>query len=288
MCVVLLPVDRPTRAGGAGSGASGERRKHCVDKDSADGLCVYFDREALGCTIWDRRPSVCREYDCNGDPLLQIVLRDGFHSLKALITARPVPSREHVSIPYVDPETRPRGDVRPAEPLVRLRRKLHEQRPSSAPDAGETEAALEMRRLRVAIAAAIGDARACASCARGAPLPAGRFEGGRCCAHAADALYDEETLAALLASGTRAGLLQGPADEHAGCLFRRPTGCAVDAAHRPNACVAYLCDELALELEERGALEAIRAQCDELARVAARYSSLRAMRQLAEALADVL
>jgi len=60
-------------------------KKHCVDKDP-DGLCTYLDRESMGCSVWEKRPSICKIYDCNHDPLLKIVLRDGFHSLTQLVT----------------------------------------------------------------------------------------------------------------------------------------------------------------------------------------------------------
>lgn len=33
----------------------------------ADNTCVYFDRENLGCTIWEHRPKACRAFDCRGD-----------------------------------------------------------------------------------------------------------------------------------------------------------------------------------------------------------------------------
>jgi putative zinc- or iron-chelating protein len=32
-------------------------------KHKANGDCVYLDR-SRGCTIWDRRPVICREFDC--------------------------------------------------------------------------------------------------------------------------------------------------------------------------------------------------------------------------------
>lgn len=57
------------------------QRKACVDKDKTTGACVHLDREHFGCAIWEERPRVCRQYDCNDDPLLQVVLRDGFRSL---------------------------------------------------------------------------------------------------------------------------------------------------------------------------------------------------------------
>jgi Fe-S-cluster containining protein len=32
-------------------------------KNAANGDCIYLDR-ATGCTIWERRPASCREFDC--------------------------------------------------------------------------------------------------------------------------------------------------------------------------------------------------------------------------------
>jgi hypothetical protein len=66
----------------------------CVDKDPRTGLCVYWDEASRRCTVWERRPKIFREYDCNRDPLLQVVLRYGFTSLTALASARPPPT-EH-------------------------------------------------------------------------------------------------------------------------------------------------------------------------------------------------
>jgi len=65
------------------------QRKSCVDKDPADGMCVHLDRQRFCCAIWSSRPRVCRQYDCNADPLLQIVLQDGFRSLVAAVRADP-------------------------------------------------------------------------------------------------------------------------------------------------------------------------------------------------------
>lgn len=33
----------------------------------AHGVCVYFDRERLGCSIWQDRPLSCRTFDCRSD-----------------------------------------------------------------------------------------------------------------------------------------------------------------------------------------------------------------------------
>jgi hypothetical protein len=78
-------------------------RKHCVDKDPNDGLCVFFDRQTSRCKTWDRRPQACREFDCNKSDLLGIVLRDGFKDLARLVTAEPCTKAELVAaIPSLD------------------------------------------------------------------------------------------------------------------------------------------------------------------------------------------
>ncbi len=61
--------------------------KHCVDKDPCTGRCVYFDDAHSQCTVYSRRPGICREYDCRTDPLLKVVLKEGFHSLPRLVTS---------------------------------------------------------------------------------------------------------------------------------------------------------------------------------------------------------
>lgn len=33
----------------------------------SDGTCVYFDRDKLGCSIWQDRPTACRVFDCRTD-----------------------------------------------------------------------------------------------------------------------------------------------------------------------------------------------------------------------------
>lgn len=74
-------------------------KKSCVDKDPHSGLCVWFDAQSGRCKVWDERPSICREYDCNRDPLLQVVLRDGFVSLVALVRAEPPRAGETRRVP---------------------------------------------------------------------------------------------------------------------------------------------------------------------------------------------
>lgn len=72
--------------------------KSCVDK-APDGLCLHIDRVSFRCAIWDRAPAICRAYDCSTDPLLQIVLREGFTSLVRLVTSpTSVPKEEWITI----------------------------------------------------------------------------------------------------------------------------------------------------------------------------------------------
>lgn len=50
------------------------RLKGYVDKDE-HGVCIHQDKETGRCLNWENRPSICREYDCNHDKLLQVVMR---------------------------------------------------------------------------------------------------------------------------------------------------------------------------------------------------------------------
>lgn len=63
-------------------------------------MCTYFDRRTGCCAVWEKRPAVCRAYDCNQDPLLQVVLRDGFTSLTGLVTSPTPPRKSWRRVPY--------------------------------------------------------------------------------------------------------------------------------------------------------------------------------------------
>lgn len=60
-----------------------ERGMNCVPK-APEGFCIHLDRTTSQCRIWSERPRVCREYDCNQDALLTVVLKSGFRSLVQL------------------------------------------------------------------------------------------------------------------------------------------------------------------------------------------------------------
>lgn len=67
-----------------------------------DGLCKYLDRNTRLCTIWDRRSAACRGYDCNHDDLLQVVLKEGFTSLRQVATRQVFIAKEcYVKIPVI-------------------------------------------------------------------------------------------------------------------------------------------------------------------------------------------
>jgi len=77
--------------------------KGFVDKDE-QGMCIHLNRENGRCEIWEKRPEICREYDCNQDFLLQIVLRDGFTNI-ADIACKAIkayiPKEKHIQIPTI-------------------------------------------------------------------------------------------------------------------------------------------------------------------------------------------
>lgn len=79
----------------------GSTPKGCVDK-APDGLCVHLDRATQRCGVWEKRPRVCREYDCNTDYLLQVAVRVGVKNIVQLskdsLTLQ-VPRTDWVRIP---------------------------------------------------------------------------------------------------------------------------------------------------------------------------------------------
>jgi len=78
--------------------------KGFVDKD-AEGLCVHLDRDTFLCRIWERRPKVCREYDCNADDLLQVALRQEFRTIVDLAKAATrmvLPREKYLRVPHRD------------------------------------------------------------------------------------------------------------------------------------------------------------------------------------------
>lgn len=87
------------RNGEVDPGQPHNTKKHCLDKDPVSGRCVYQHPGTGRCTVWARRPAACREYDCNPDPKLQIVLRDGFTSLMRLVLSETIDAMRRGATP---------------------------------------------------------------------------------------------------------------------------------------------------------------------------------------------
>lgn len=78
--------------------------KSFVDKDEK-GYCVHFDKQSSLCRIWDKRPEVCREYECNTDFLLQVALRESFNNIVELAKKAAVayiPKETYKYIPEIE------------------------------------------------------------------------------------------------------------------------------------------------------------------------------------------
>lgn len=153
-------------------------------------------------------------------------------------------------------------------------------------DAEDVALAEELARLRERLAEALGSVESCSDCARGHPLPFGRWAGGHCCGGRTDALFTDDELAALKLGGTRLASLRPPRSELAGCVFRASDGCSLMPRDRPSLCVRYTCRELEGELTERGDRARISELQAEIARVftafVARRRRAEAERELAE------
>jgi hypothetical protein len=113
----------------------------------------------------------------------------------------------------------------------------------------EKRLALELRRLRERLGARLGPVEACARCSR--PRSAS-WPGGDCCSGHTPDLFTDHELAALGLAGTTPAHLRAPRAPHAGCAFRGPRGCSLEAAHRPCQCARYMCRALGRELDRRG------------------------------------
>jgi choline dehydrogenase-like flavoprotein len=135
--------------------------------------------------------------------------------------------------------------------------------------------AKELRALRAEVLAAFDGAHACTGCGKGRSLPHGRWDGGFCCGGRTDGVFDDDEVAALALAGTRPSHLRPPSGDHAGCAFRGPTGCSLDAVDRPNLCVRFVCRELEAELREDEAWQRIRTLTRTLETTFARFVKAR-------------
>jgi len=133
-----------------------------------------------------------------------------------------------------------------------------------------------MRDLRARLIEALGSVESCGSCAKGHPLPFGRWDGGHCCGSRTEVLFSDDELAALKLAGTTARELRPPTTELAGCAFRGASGCSLDPRDRPTLCVRYLCRDLEREIASRPDKRHIREIQAELSGCFSRFAELRA------------
>jgi hypothetical protein len=180
-----------------------------------------------------------------------------------------------VLIPLANIVLRLRHSRSRADEVVAVRERL--ARVPGPRDAGEDEVALaeRLRALRTELADAFGDVSSCGGCARGRPLPHGRFRGGFCCGGKTEEIFTDDELAALRLSGTTPARLAPPQGDHAGCAFRGEHACSLAPEHRPNLCVRFVCRELEAELRARGDLARVKAIARELGDTFSRFSSVR-------------
>jgi Fe-S-cluster containining protein len=91
LIVRLAPAEEPR----------GRTDRGTLAKDPVDGWCVHLDRATHQCRIWAERPEVCRRYDCNRDPKLQIVIRDSYSDLVPFRLREAAPKHaERVIVPH--------------------------------------------------------------------------------------------------------------------------------------------------------------------------------------------
>jgi hypothetical protein len=145
-----------------------------------------------------------------------------------------------------------------ADEVAALRRRFAAAPGPGAASAEEVALAAELRRLRLALSEALAGVESCAGCAKGHPLPHGRWHGGHCCGTRTELVFTDDEVAALRLAGTTPSSLRPPEGDHAGCAFRGPEGCSLGPADRPNICVRFICRELDEELDVRGDRGALR------------------------------
>ncbi len=138
-----------------------------------------------------------------------------------------------------------------------------------------------LRQLRIEMAKATAAPDACRGCAQGHPEPAGHWAGGHCCSGRTLDVWTQSECAALKLAGTDAASLEPPRSDHAGCAFRGPRGCSLDAHDRPSICLRYVCLELRAELKKAGTWGEVGRIASEIAREQKRFDGSAAEAEVA-------
>lgn len=147
--------------------------------------------------------------------------------------------------------------------LGRLRARFTAQPSAWTATREQRRLAARLGTLKRELAHAFVGLRSCHGCARGEPLPKGRWEGGRCCGTGTFVVFTPDEVHALKLAGVRARDLVAPEGDLAGCVFRGPLGCSLAPEQRPTVCLVYTCAELKDELGARadaGRVHALRAE----------------------------
>ena len=147
--------------------------------------------------------------------------------------------------------------------ISRLRARFSAQPSALWASREERAGAARLRELKRALSEAFAETRSCHGCARGEPLPKGRWDGGRCCGTSTFVVFSPAEVHALKLGGTRARDLVPPEGDLAGCAFRGPLGCSLAAEDRPTVCLVYACAELKAEIRRDGVearVNALRAE----------------------------
>jgi hypothetical protein len=175
-----------------------------------------------------------------------------------------------------------------AEELAELRDRYEKEPSAAEADPEDIALAKRLKSLRERLSDEFSRTtiHACTSCAKGHPLPYGRWPGGHCCGSRTDALFTNDELLAMKLANLGLDALVPPRAEHSGCAFRGPGGCSLEPSHRPNLCVAYTCRDLEHELRKQvDTAELLRLQA-ELRSTFARFTARQRTRREAELLGE--
>lgn len=79
------------------------RLKGYVDKKE-NGTCLHHDEKIGLCQNWENRPKICREYDCNYDKLLQVVMKSNGTSIASWMkesVSVVIEDKDQQFVPYI-------------------------------------------------------------------------------------------------------------------------------------------------------------------------------------------
>jgi len=92
-----------------------EHERHEVDPETMrlkgfvskkqNGKCTFQDDETGLCNNWNNRPKICRQFDCNFDKLLQVVIRSKGNSIADWMkesVAETIDKKDYQYVPYIN------------------------------------------------------------------------------------------------------------------------------------------------------------------------------------------